>query len=40
MAIPDGIRELREEAQRRVSEGDKNIQLAFPEYSLLSWESE
>jgi thiol-disulfide isomerase/thioredoxin len=40
MAIPDGIRELREEAQRRVSEGDKNIQLAFPEYPLLSWESE
>ena len=40
MAIPDGIRELRDEAQRRVSEGDKNVQLVFPEYPLLSWESE
>ena len=40
MAIPDGIRELRDEAQRRVSEGEKDIQLKFPEYPLLSWESE
>jgi len=40
MAIPDNIRELRDEAQRRVSEGDKNVQLLFPEYRLLSWESE
>ena len=40
MAIPDDIRELRDEAQRRVSEGGKDIQLVFPEYSLLSWESE
>jgi hypothetical protein len=35
MAIPDGIRELRDEAQRRVSEGEKDIQLKFPEYPLL-----
>ena len=40
MAIPDDIRELRDEAQRRVSEGEKEIQLLFPEYALLSWESE
>jgi thiol-disulfide isomerase/thioredoxin len=40
MAIPDDIRELRDEAQRRVSEGEKDIQLVFPEYPSLSWESE
>jgi len=40
MAIPDDIRELRDEAQRRVSEGEEGIQLVFPEYPLLSWESE
>jgi thiol-disulfide isomerase/thioredoxin len=40
MAIPDDIRELRDEAQRRVSAGEEDIQLAFPEYPLLSWESE
>ena len=40
MAIPDDIRELRDEAQRRVSEGDANVQLLYPEYPLLSWESE
>jgi len=40
MAIPDDIRKLREEAQRRVSEGEEDIQLLFPEYPLLSWESE
>jgi thiol-disulfide isomerase/thioredoxin len=40
MAIPDDIRELRDEAQQRVSEGEKDIQLVFPEYPLLSWESE
>jgi len=39
-AIPDDIRELRDEAQRRVSEGGEDIQLKFPEYALLSWESE
>jgi hypothetical protein len=40
MGIPDGIGELRYEARRRVSEGDEDIKLVFPEYSLLSWESE
>ena len=40
MAIPDGLRELRDEAQRRVSKGEQDIQLKFPEYPLLSWESE
>jgi len=40
MAIPDAIRELRGEAQRRVSAGQEDIQLQFPEYPLLSWESE
>ena len=40
MAIPDDIRELRDEAQRRVSEGEKDIQLQYPEYPLLSWENE
>ena len=40
MAIPDDIHELRDAAQRRVSEGEKDIKLVFPEYPLLSWESE
>ncbi len=40
MAIPGDIRELREEAQRRVAAGENDIRLAFPEYPLLSWESE
>ena len=40
MAIPDDIRELRDEAQRRVSAGEKDIQLQYPEYPLLSWETE
>jgi hypothetical protein len=39
MAIPNGIRDLRVEARRRVSEGEKDIELTFPEYPLLSWES-
>ena len=39
MAIPDDIQALRDEARRRVSEDEKDIQLAFPEYPLLSWES-
>ncbi len=40
MAIPGDIRELRDEAQRRVSEGEEDVQLVFPEYALLSWELE
>jgi thiol-disulfide isomerase/thioredoxin len=39
MAIPADIRELRDEAQRRVSAGEEDIQLVYPEYPLLSWES-
>ena len=39
-AIPRDIKELRDEAQRRVSEGEENIQLEYPEYPPLSWESE
>jgi thiol-disulfide isomerase/thioredoxin len=40
MAIPDDIRALRDEARRRVSAGEHDIQLEFPEYPLLSWEAE
>ena len=40
MAIPGVIRELRDEAQRRVSAGETDIRLVFPRYPLLSWESE
>ena len=32
MVIPDAIRELRDEAQRRVSAGEEDIQLVYPEY--------
>ena len=39
-AIPNDILDLRDEAQRRVSEGEKDIQLVYPEYPSLSWESE
>ena len=38
--IPGDIRKLRDEAQRRVSGGEKDIDLLFPEYPLLSWEAE
>jgi len=39
-AIPDDVRELRDEARRRVSNGESDIQLVYPEYPLLSWESD
>jgi thiol-disulfide isomerase/thioredoxin len=39
-AIPGDIRELRGEAQRRASAGEADIQLKFPEYPPLSWESD
>jgi len=39
MAIPGDIRELRNEAKRSVFEGDQEFQLLFPEYPLLSWET-
>ncbi len=38
-AVPGAIRELRDDAQRRVSAGEDDIQLDFPEYPPLSWES-
>ena len=40
VAIPGDIRELRDYARRRVSSGDPDIQILFPDYPLLSWESE
>jgi thiol-disulfide isomerase/thioredoxin len=39
VAIPGDIRELRDDARRRVSAGDQDVQLLFPKYPLLSWES-
>jgi thiol-disulfide isomerase/thioredoxin len=39
-AIPRDILKLRDEAQRRVSEGEQDIELQFPEYRPLSWESD
>jgi len=38
--IPGDIRELRGDARRRVSAGDQDIQILFPQYPMLSWESE
>jgi len=39
-AIPGDIRDLKDEAQRRVAEGEQDIQLEYPEYPPLSWESD
>jgi thiol-disulfide isomerase/thioredoxin len=39
VAIPGDIRGLRDDARRRVSSGDPDIQILFPDYPLLSWES-
>ncbi|MBT8050988.1 MAG: thioredoxin family protein, partial [Gammaproteobacteria bacterium] len=39
-SIPGATRELRDEAQRLVSAGEQDIQLQFPEYPALSWESD
>lgn len=39
MAIPGAIEELRAEARRRVAAGEDDIQLEFPVYPPLSWES-
>lgn len=36
VAIPDAIRELREEARRRVSAGEEDIQLVFPGYDTVT----
>lgn len=40
VAIPGDIRELRDDARRRLSADDQDIQILFPKYPLLSWESE
>ena len=40
VAIPGDILELRDDARRRVSSGDPDIQILFPDYPLLSWEAE
>ncbi|MCH9695209.1 MAG: thioredoxin family protein [Gammaproteobacteria bacterium] len=39
-AIPNATRDLRDEAQRRVSDGEQDIILLFSEFPLLSWEKE
>lgn len=38
VAIAGDIRELRDYARRRVSSGEADIQILFPNYPLLSWE--
>ena len=40
MAIPGATGELRDEARRRVAAGEDDIQLEFPAFPLLSWETE
>jgi hypothetical protein len=39
-AIPKDVKALRDTAQRHVADGETDIQLQFPEYAPLSWESE
>jgi thiol-disulfide isomerase/thioredoxin len=39
ISIPGDIQDLRDEAERRVSAGEADIELEFPEYPSLSWES-
>lgn len=39
-AIPDDIQALRDEAKRRVAEGEQDVALEFPEYPPLSWETD
>ena len=38
-AIPGDVRTLRDDARRRVAAGEEDIQIQFPDYPLLSWES-
>ena len=38
MAVPDAIRELREEAERRIAAGEEHIQLDYPTFPPQSWE--
>ena len=39
-AIPGDIQDLRDEAKRRVLAGENSIELDYPEYAPLSWESD
>ncbi|MEM9403506.1 MAG: thioredoxin family protein [Pseudomonadota bacterium] len=39
MAIPGAMKELRDEARRRVVAGEEDIVLEFPEFPLLTWEA-
>jgi hypothetical protein len=39
-AIPKDVKALRDTAQRRVADGETDIQLQFPEHPPLSWESD
>lgn len=38
-AIPGDMNALRDEAQRRVASGEEDIQLEYPKYPPLTWES-
>jgi len=38
-AIPGDMQELKDDARRRVAAGEQDIELRFPEYPLLSWET-
>lgn len=39
-AVPGDMQELKDDARRRVAAGEQDIELRFPEYRLLSWESD
>jgi thiol-disulfide isomerase/thioredoxin len=39
-AIPRDVRELRDDARHRVTAGEQDVELEWPAYSSLSWESE
>jgi thiol-disulfide isomerase/thioredoxin len=39
ISIPGDIQDLRNEAERRVSAGEEDIELELPEYPALSWET-
>ena len=38
-SIPGDVQKLRDEAERRVANGEEDIQLEYPKYPPLSWES-
>jgi thiol-disulfide isomerase/thioredoxin len=39
-AIPGDMQELKDDVRRRVATGEQDIELRFPEYPLLSWETD